>query len=125
MLEVTSNLGTDLKRLPSQLSAKITLTKNTCLPGLCQRFCIIKIAEGHERLVSLVIVDETTKAKKINEKQCKKKEDNESEKNFGCAKATNFELEIEDRGHLADYETVEREKRGDQEDRTCMYADEL
>ena len=32
-------------------------------------------------------------------------------KNFGCAKATNFELEIEDRGHLADYEKVQRKKR--------------
>jgi hypothetical protein len=43
-----------------------------------------------------------------------KKGNNESKKNFGCAKATNFELEIEDRGHLADYERVQLEKRGDQ-----------
>jgi hypothetical protein len=44
-----------------------------------------------------------------------KKGNNESKKgNFGCAKATNFELEIEDRGHLADYGGVEEKKRGDQ-----------
>ena len=33
-------------------------------------------------------------------------------KDFGCAKATNFELEIEDRGHLAEYKRVQPEKRG-------------
>jgi hypothetical protein len=35
-------------------------------------------------------------------KKKRKKGGNESKKNFGCAKATNFELEIEDRGHLAE-----------------------
>jgi hypothetical protein len=74
--------------------------KEHCLPGLCQRFCVIKIAEGDERLVSLVIVNITQR--KRTWKKTEKKGDDESKKNFGCAKATNFELEIEDRGHLAE-----------------------
>ena len=51
-------------------------------------------------------------------KNSKKKGIMSQKKNFGCAKATNFELEIEDRGHLADYKCVQPERGGDQEDRT-------
>ena len=50
----------------------------------------------------------------------KKRIMSQKKKSFGCAKATNFELEIEDRGHLAEYERVQQKKRGDREDRTCM-----
>ena len=86
MFEVTSNLGTDLKKPPhthTQVSqipqTKRVNTKEHCLPGLCQRFCVIKVAEGHERLVSLVIERRNT-TKKNMEKKIKKKEDNESKK---------------------------------------------
>jgi hypothetical protein len=44
--------------------------------------------------------------------------DDESKKNFGCAKATNFELEIEDRGHLADMRRFNQRSGGIR--RTCV-----
>ena len=71
--------------------------KTTCLPCLCQRFCIIKIAKGYERLVSLDCrVTEKDKGLKKNGILSQKKA------LLVAQRRTNFELEIEDRGHLAD-----------------------
>ena len=45
-------------------------------------------------------------------KKSKKKRIMSQKKGFGCAKATNFELEIEDRGHLADMSGLNRKRGG-------------
>ena len=67
LFEVTSDLGTDLKR-PSWREQR---TKSF------RRFRILKIAKCYERLVSLVIVNET-RPKKKNMKKSKKKKVNET-----------------------------------------------